>query len=272
MASAPVILALTSTFWRNAWRYKAPRLPPHLLGCGHVARATPSPSRPRPNCRRRLVLGYADAPVNALLGVDGEREATIALCAHRPDEPGRAARPRAVPRWTTRRARSRRVRSTFPTSRRCTARRRSPRARRPPPGGPTVPARAAAPQGELIPLRPLPPEQSRRRRSRRSSSSAARRATTIPTRRSPSTAFSTLLDRSVARLRDRLPGPRRAAAARRLPDRQQRRGTGAWRLPAPPAAPGAIELLKEGELPAAGAALGGGAGLRGATRMSTATT
>ena len=28
-----------------------------------------------------LVLGFADADVNALLGVDGEREATLALCA-----------------------------------------------------------------------------------------------------------------------------------------------------------------------------------------------
>ena len=29
----------------------------------------------------RLVLGYADAQVNALLDIDGEREATLALCA-----------------------------------------------------------------------------------------------------------------------------------------------------------------------------------------------
>ena len=28
-----------------------------------------------------MILGYADDPVNALLGVDGQREATIAMCA-----------------------------------------------------------------------------------------------------------------------------------------------------------------------------------------------
>jgi SagB-type dehydrogenase family enzyme len=89
LAEAPVVLAITSTFWRNAWRYKA-RAYRHtfwdtgtsLANCLAVAASLDLPAE--------LVLGYADAPVNALLGVDGESEATVALCAlGRAHDPGR---------------------------------------------------------------------------------------------------------------------------------------------------------------------------------------
>ena len=80
LSIAPVILALTSTFWRNAWRYKA-RAYRHsfwdagtLLGQAlAVAASVALPTQ--------VILGYADAAVNDALGVDGEREACIALCA-----------------------------------------------------------------------------------------------------------------------------------------------------------------------------------------------
>ncbi len=87
LAEAPVILALTSTFWRNAWYYRsrayrhtywdAGTALSHVLAVA-AARALPT----------RLVLGYADAAVNDLLGLNGVREATVALCAI-----GRTARP-----------------------------------------------------------------------------------------------------------------------------------------------------------------------------------
>lgn len=79
MVRAPVIGVLTSTFWRNAWRYKA-RAYRHtfwdagtsLAGALAVAESAGVPAR--------IVLGFADEPVNAVLGVDGVREAAVVLC------------------------------------------------------------------------------------------------------------------------------------------------------------------------------------------------
>jgi SagB-type dehydrogenase family enzyme len=80
VATAPVVMAMTSTFWRNAWRYRerayrhtywdAGTSLSHILAVaasGHVA--------------TKLLFGYADPLVNALLGVDGVRESTVALVA-----------------------------------------------------------------------------------------------------------------------------------------------------------------------------------------------
>lgn len=80
VAAAPAIVVLTDTFWRNAWKYRA-RAYRHtywdagtiLANLLAVAAATVLPTE--------VVLGYADAPVNGLLGVDGEREAAVALVA-----------------------------------------------------------------------------------------------------------------------------------------------------------------------------------------------
>jgi SagB-type dehydrogenase family enzyme len=80
VAAAPAVLALTSTFWRNAWRYRerayrhafwdAGTSLSHILAVAASARVG-----------TELVFGYADAPVDALLGVDGVRESTVALVA-----------------------------------------------------------------------------------------------------------------------------------------------------------------------------------------------
>ncbi|MBA2518317.1 MAG: nitroreductase family protein [Chloroflexia bacterium] len=77
---APAIIVTTSTFWRNAWRYQA-RAYRHVYWetgtvLGNllaVAADSQLPARP--------VLGFVDADINALLGVDGEREAAISLVA-----------------------------------------------------------------------------------------------------------------------------------------------------------------------------------------------
>lgn len=80
VASAPVILAMTSTFWRNAWRYKARAYRHAFWDAGtsmsHVLAVSASAG-----VAARVVLGFADVPINRLLGIDGEREATVALCA-----------------------------------------------------------------------------------------------------------------------------------------------------------------------------------------------
>jgi SagB-type dehydrogenase family enzyme len=80
LTQAPVILAMTSTFWRNAWRYKA-RAYRHTFwdagtSLGQALAVAASVGLPT-----QVILGYADAEVNAVLDVDGEREATVLLCA-----------------------------------------------------------------------------------------------------------------------------------------------------------------------------------------------
>jgi SagB-type dehydrogenase family enzyme len=79
LAQAPVIAAFTSTFWRNAYTYKARAYRHAFWDCGTslanftgVATALEQPTR--------IVLGFVDRDVNHLLGVDGQSEATLALC------------------------------------------------------------------------------------------------------------------------------------------------------------------------------------------------
>jgi SagB-type dehydrogenase family enzyme len=80
IAHAPAIAACTSTFWRNAWKYQA-RTYRHcfwdngtlLANLLSVAAAVELPAR--------IVLGFADAEVNALFGLDTRREATMSLVA-----------------------------------------------------------------------------------------------------------------------------------------------------------------------------------------------
>lgn len=80
LAQAPVVLVMTSTFWRNAWRYKA-RAYRHTFWDTGTSLANFLAVAASLDLPTQVVLGYADAAVNALLGVDGEREAAVALCA-----------------------------------------------------------------------------------------------------------------------------------------------------------------------------------------------
>jgi SagB-type dehydrogenase family enzyme len=80
IAAAPTILAMTSTFWRNAWRYKA-RAYRHAFWDAGTTFANILALAASAELPTKLVLGFADAAVNDLLGIDGSREATLALCA-----------------------------------------------------------------------------------------------------------------------------------------------------------------------------------------------
>jgi SagB-type dehydrogenase family enzyme len=80
VATAPVVLAITSTFWRNAWRYRE-RAYRHTYwdtgtSLSHILAVAASA-----HVLAKVVFGYADPLVNALLGVDGVRESTVALVA-----------------------------------------------------------------------------------------------------------------------------------------------------------------------------------------------
>ncbi len=79
IAAAPVVLVMTSTFWRNAWRYKG-RAYRHTFWDAGTTFANVLSVAASAELPTRLVFGYADAPVNALLDIDGEREAAVALC------------------------------------------------------------------------------------------------------------------------------------------------------------------------------------------------
>jgi SagB-type dehydrogenase family enzyme len=80
IAAAPVVLAMTSTFWRNAWRYRERAYRHAFWDAGtslsHILAVAASAHVPA-----RLVFGYADTAVNDVLGVDGLRESTVALVA-----------------------------------------------------------------------------------------------------------------------------------------------------------------------------------------------
>ena len=80
LAGAPAILAFTTTFWRNAWKYQTRAyrhafwdggtLLANLLG---VAAAVALPAH--------IVLGFVDDVLNRLLALDPAREATLGLVA-----------------------------------------------------------------------------------------------------------------------------------------------------------------------------------------------
>ena len=80
VASAPLVFVLTSTFWRNAWKYRGRAYRHSFWDSGAIlanllallaADGTPA----------SVLMGFADHEVNGLLGVDGEREAAVAVVA-----------------------------------------------------------------------------------------------------------------------------------------------------------------------------------------------
>ncbi|MCO1655418.1 SagB/ThcOx family dehydrogenase [Pseudonocardia humida] len=158
IAAAPVVLAVTSTFWRNSWRYRERAYRHAYWDAGtslsHVLAVAASARVPA-----ALVLGFADPLVAALLGVDGEREAAVALVAlgrdYAPVPPAPAAGPLDLPvrplspAEVTWHAITDLHRASSLGSGAEIARWRSRRWRRPDP----------EPTGELVELRPLPAER-----------------------------------------------------------------------------------------------------------------
>ena len=93
---APVALVYTSTFWRNAWKYRA-RTYRHcfwdagtiLANLLAVASATGQPVR--------VVQGFVDADVNRLLDLDVEREVALGLVALGSGTPAPPSAPPSLP-------------------------------------------------------------------------------------------------------------------------------------------------------------------------------
>ena len=155
LAEAPAILAVTSTFWRNAWYYRV-RAYRHAYWDSGTALSHVFAVASALNLPAEVVLGYADAPANALLGVDGTREAVVALCAiGRGGEPAPVApavtsvdystRPLSAREYTFSSITAMHQASTLTSTEEAAAWRANPLRRNPP-----------APTGPLTPLRPLP--------------------------------------------------------------------------------------------------------------------
>ena len=80
VSGAPLTIVSTGTYWRNAWKYRA-RTYRHfgwdngtiLANLFAMSRALGFP--------HRLVLGFVDREINALLGLDTDREVTLSLAA-----------------------------------------------------------------------------------------------------------------------------------------------------------------------------------------------
>jgi SagB-type dehydrogenase family enzyme len=74
------VLVLTGIIWRSAWKYRA-RAYRHLYWDAGTMLANLLALAASAGLRARLLTGFVDAEANHLVGVDGEREATLALLA-----------------------------------------------------------------------------------------------------------------------------------------------------------------------------------------------
>jgi len=80
MESAPAVLVLTSTYWRNAWKYRE-RAYRHCFWDSGTLLANLLAEAAALDLPARVVLGFQDAVVNRLLDVDSDREVTLVLVA-----------------------------------------------------------------------------------------------------------------------------------------------------------------------------------------------
>src|SRR5207302_1832704 len=80
IAEAPAIVALTSTWWRNAWKYQA-RAYRHAFWDGGTLLANLLAVACGQAIPASVVIGFVDSDVNRLLDVDPSNEAAVALVA-----------------------------------------------------------------------------------------------------------------------------------------------------------------------------------------------
>ncbi len=80
VAGAEAVLVLTTTFWRNAWKYQG-RAYRHAFWDSGTMLANLFAEAGSLELAHHLVVGFADPPVNTLLDVDPTKEATVALIA-----------------------------------------------------------------------------------------------------------------------------------------------------------------------------------------------
>jgi SagB-type dehydrogenase family enzyme len=79
-ANAPCVIVSASTFWRNAWKYQARAYRHCYWDNGTIVANLLAASAAR-KIPAKVVLGFVDATVNQLLGLDSRREAPLSLVA-----------------------------------------------------------------------------------------------------------------------------------------------------------------------------------------------
>ncbi len=94
---APAVVAVTSTFWRNAWRYQD-RAYRHVYWDLGTALSNLLAVAASSELQARVVMGFAEEQVNRLLDVDGGRESAVCLRARQGRRPGRACAGRRAAR------------------------------------------------------------------------------------------------------------------------------------------------------------------------------
>lgn len=78
ISRAPVTLILTAIFWRNAWKYQA-RAYRHFYWNSGTILANLLATAISTRLASRVVMGFIDARVDLLIGIDGAREASLCL-------------------------------------------------------------------------------------------------------------------------------------------------------------------------------------------------
>jgi SagB-type dehydrogenase family enzyme len=95
-AQAPILIVCASTFWRNAWKYQS-RAYRHCFWDSGTMLANLLAVADTAAVPARVVVGFADDPLNTLLGLDTKREVVLSYVAlGRSDSPIPAA-PRLEP-------------------------------------------------------------------------------------------------------------------------------------------------------------------------------
>ena len=80
VTSAPAVILFTSTFWRNSWKYQQ-RAYRHSFWDSGTLIANLLAEAAGIGLPSRVVLGFEDEPINALLDVNPDREATLGMVA-----------------------------------------------------------------------------------------------------------------------------------------------------------------------------------------------
>ena len=91
---APATIVCTSTFWRNSWKYQARAYRHSYWDSGTLLANLLAVAGDMP---AETVLGFADQPVNQLLGLDTEKEVALALVPLGHDDPPPGPAPAPTP-------------------------------------------------------------------------------------------------------------------------------------------------------------------------------
>ena len=78
VAQAPAVLVFASTFWRNSWKYRD-RAYRHCFWDGGTILANCLAAAAAREIPARTVMGFAEAPVNHLLGLNPDKEGALCL-------------------------------------------------------------------------------------------------------------------------------------------------------------------------------------------------